>query len=92
MGTRVILSNTRVVSSAFDNHLSVNYFLRCLKTDSVCEDVTLCVISRAAEVKFKASCDSPRARGAEGHLPWLGHTTHGVTVTLRPEEKHITLL
>lgn len=46
----------------------------------------LAVNSRFSE-KIKAACDSPRARGAEGHLPGLWHAAHGVTVTLRPEGK-----
>lgn len=41
--------------------------------------------------KIKAGCDSPWARGAEGHLPRLWHAAHGVTVTLWPEEKLIVL-
>lgn len=70
------------------------------QTVCVCVRVvrTLGAVRRAAKVSFlyfsvkvKASCDSPGARGAEGHLPWLWHTTHGVTVTLRPAEKLVTL-
>lgn len=59
----------------------------------VCKYVTLCAVWRASRVGFQfsvqlmVSCDSPGPRGTEGHLSWLWHPTHGITVTLRPEEK-----
>lgn len=64
-------------------------YVKCIR---VCKDVTLDAVQRPEKliilfsVKVNAYCDSPRARDTEGHLPWLRHTTHGVTVTLRPEE------
>lgn len=67
-----MLSDTRLVYVTIIHILIA--FLICI---SMCKDVTLCLNGRAAKVSFQVSaqvplsCDSPGARGAEGHLSWL---------------------